>query len=336
MSIPTEPTSPTSSATVPAVPTATVTAVPTATVPVVPIAQLSLDQTIVEPGIIITNQQGETADGTGVTHTTFTTTDPTFDPQITQNLLETVDIKNASYDDTSSAVLAEIKTYASKISCSDFHGKGSIDDYTELFKAAANIANESKQMTLDVDVDGFTDFGKAADELSNLFNGYIIKLQNVSIISDLDFLKSILDSLKKIFNLSEVFGKFKQTILATSTIQIPKSAHETKLVLENVMDELTCAIDYMNYFVDPAQYGNNLSEAKLSVAELNAIDKAVSAIENWNTLAEQGVTIAMANNPDIQYVNQANIDIKNKTVLIKNVTSALKTKLSAFVINKPV
>ena len=102
------------------------------------------------------------------------------------------------------------------------------------------------------------------------------------------------------------------------------------------MDELTCAIDYMNYFVDPAQYGNSLSEAKLSVAELNAIDKAVSAIENWNTLAEQGVTIAMANNPDIQYVNQANIDIKNKTVLIKNVTSALKTKLSAFVINKPV
>jgi len=228
------------------------------------------------------------------------------------------------------------KTYASKIHCSDFHGKGSIDDYTELFKAAANIANESKQMTLDVDVDGFTDFGKAADELSNLFNGYIIKLQNVSIISDLDFLQSILDSLKKIFNLSEVFGKFKQTILATSTIQIPKSAHETKLVLENVMDELSCAIDYMNYFVDPTRYGNNLSKAKLSVAELNAIDKAVGAIENWNTLSEQGVTIAMANNPDIQYVNQANVDIKNKTAIIKNVTNALKSKLSAFVINKPV
>jgi hypothetical protein len=124
MSIPTEPTITTTSpttgpATVPVVP-ATVPVVPPtvpvvpATVPVVPVvpatptaAQLSLDQTIVEPGIIITNQQGQTADGTGVTHTTFTTTDPTFDPQITENLLETVDIKNASYDDTSSAVLAE-------------------------------------------------------------------------------------------------------------------------------------------------------------------------------------------------------------------------------------
>lgn len=189
-------------------------------------------------------------------------------------------------------------------------------------------------MSLDVDIDGFNEFGEAADELSNLFTGYITKLQNVSIISDVDFLRSILLSLKKIVNLSNVFGKFKETILLTSTIQIPKSSHETKVALESVMTELNCAINYINYFVNPSQYGNNLQNAKLSTDERNAIDKAVTTIENWNKLAEQGVNIAMANNPDIQYVNQANIDIKNKTTVLKNVTNSLKNKLNQYNISK--
>ena len=294
----------------------------------------TLNQTIIDVGIQIVNQQGQTVDGREVTHTTFITTDPTFEPQITEDLIASVDITTPSYDDTSTGesatILAEIKTYASQISCSNFHGKGSIDDYAELFTAAVNIANESKQMTLDVDVDGFADFGTAADELSALFNSYIVKLQNVTIISDVNFLNSILDSLKKIVNLSNVFGKFKETIIATSTIQIPKSAHETKDVLSSVMTELNCAINYINYFVDPTSYGDSLPEAQLSAVEKNAIDKAVTAIDNWNVLADQGVNIAMSNNPDIQYINQANIDIKNKTTTLQNVTNSLKTKLSKF------
>jgi len=203
---------------------------------------VQLDQIIRENGLVITNQQGQTADGSEVTKTTFNTTDPDlYDPVITENLVETV---SSTYVDNLNAenilVLNEIKEYASKITCSDFHGKGSIDDYAELFNAAAKIANESKQMKLDVVVDGFEDFGRAADELSDLFTNYIIKLQNVNIIDDIDFLRSIASSLKKIWNLSEVFGRFKETILATSTVQLPKSAHETKIVLEGVMSELNC------------------------------------------------------------------------------------------------
>lgn len=100
------------------------------------------------------------------------------------------------------------------------------------------------------------------------------------------------------------------------------------------MTELNCAINYINYFVDPLQYGNNLPEAKLSNDERNAINKAVTTIENWNTLAEQGVNIAMSNNPDIQYINQANINIKNKTTVLKNVTNSLKNKLNQYNISK--
>jgi hypothetical protein len=298
------------------------------------ITQLDLNQTIIENGIQITNQQGQTLDDKEITQTTFITTDPTFDPQITENLIETIDINNPTYDDTinseSANLLNEIKSCAEQIKCSDFQGKGSIDDYAELFRTASKIANETKQMTLDVDIDGFNDFGNAADELSNLFNGYIVKLQSVNIISDTEFLRSVLSSLKKIVNLSNVFGKFKETILLTSTIQLPKSAHETKLALESVMSELNCAMNYMNYFADSSQFGNTLPNAKLSSDEQNAINKAISTIENWNILAEQGVSIAMANNSDIQFINQANTDIKNKTLQMSNITNKLKNKLNQY------
>ena len=82
---------------------------------------------------------------------------------------------------------------------------------------ASFIANESKQIILDVDIEGFNKFCSA------VFNNYIIKLQNISIISDLTFLTSIALSLKKIVNLLNTFGRFKETILVTSTIKIPKS-----------------------------------------------------------------------------------------------------------------
>ena len=291
---------------------------------------IQLDQIIRENGIEITNNQGKLADGSEITHTTFNTTDPDkYDPQIKEDLAETVKISETDTTNPENAeLLNEIKTYASKITCSDFHGKGSIDDYTELFKAAANIANESKQMKLDIDVDGFDDFGKAADELSDLFANYIIRLQNVNIINDSDFLRSIASSLKKIWNLSEVFGRFKQTILTTSTIQIPKSAHETKIVLEGVMSELNCAMKYIEHFVNPT---NIIPiDAELSTDEKNIIEKAVITIDNWNILAEQGVSIAMSSNPDIQFIKDSNNQIKNKTILIKSATDRLKAKLSLY------
>ena len=69
-------------------------------------------------------------------------------------------------------------------------------------------------MNLDIDVDGFNDFGKAADDLANLFNTFIIKLQNVNIINDNNFLSSVLDALKKLLiyqmylvNLSNNYNK---------------------------------------------------------------------------------------------------------------------------------
>lgn len=295
----------------------------------------TLDETIVGNGYIIGNEQGTTVDGTEVTHSTFDTTDPTADPQLTENLVETV---NAYYDDEQNSetkvILDEIKLYAGRIQCDDFHGKGSIDDYSELFRAAAKIANESKQIKLDVDVAGFNEFSDAADELANLFNSFIVKLENVSIINDLDFLRAISIALRKIWNLSEVFGKFKQTILATSTIHIPKSAHDTSLILQSVLGEVNCAMKYINHFVSP-DATNVPTGANLSTNEQTIITQAVHTIDNWNVLCDQGVSIAMANNPDIQQIISANTQLKSKTTALKNATSTLKAKFALYNINRP-
>lgn len=294
------------------------------------IINLTLDQTHDTNNTHVTNKQGQSVDGSEVTESKMTTTDPNATPQITEDLVGKVDSTyyNNESNIATSSVLDEIKLYASKIQCSDFHGKGTIDDYTGLFQAASKIASETKQMQLDVDVEGFNDFGKAADDLSALFNSFIVKLQNVSIIDDSSFLRSVADALKKIYNLSEVFGRFKKTIMATTTVKLPKSAYDTSVILQGVMSEVNCAMGYIGHFVNPGS--EVLPEANLSAADKNIINTAIQTIDNWNTLCDQGVNIAMTNNTNIQSIKQINNELKVKSATIANATSLLKSKLALF------
>jgi len=299
---------------------------------IVPITDVSSNLVIDGIGFEIVHETGKSATGVEIARTTFDTDEPEiYDPQITQNLEQTIDTYNDLVEPESetSLLLESIRTYAGELKCSDFHGKGSIDDYTSLFEAAARIATESKQMELDVDVSGFNEFAAAADELSNLFNGFIVKLQNVSIITDLNFLRSIKTALSKIVNLSNIFGRFKETVFATSAVQLPKSAHETKIVIAGVMDEVNCAMQYINHFVSPED-SPTLVDADLSAAEKNIIAKSVETIDNWNTLCEFGVSIAMSNDVDIKYIQQASNQLKNTTVSLKSVSTKLKTKLAQY------
>jgi len=278
-------------------------------------------------GVEVTNTQGPAPDGAEITHTTLITTDPNSVVQITEDLTGIVSTYNDEINSQNGALVAQIQMYAGQIKCSDFHGKGTIEDYTELFQAASKIANDTKQMQLDIDVDGFSEFGVAADELSALFTSFIVRLQNVNIIDDTAFLTSISIALQKICNLSEVFGRFKETILATSTIQMPKSAHDTKVILENVMSEVNCAMKYIGNFVTP---DSTLVDANLTSKEQEIISTAISTIDNWNVLCDQGVSIAMSNNSDVQFINSANASLVTQTTTLKNATSLLRTKMNIF------
>jgi len=294
-----------------------------------PIVDFSMNLVIDGSGYTITDQQGWTIDGSFATISKFLTTDASSDVQITENLEQLVTTYNDEISDPSiNAVFSQIQHYASEIKCSDFHGKGSIDDYQNLFVAAAKIANETKQMELDIDVEGFTEFGQAADELSTLFNTFIIKLQNVSIINDYNFLLSISSALGKIVNLSKIFGKFKETVLATTSIQVPKSAHDTKIILSGVMDEVNCAMQYIGHFVDASFAAP--ADCELSAKEKNIINQAVATIDNWNILCEQGVSISLQHNPDIQFITHASQELVQTTNVLKNASQKLKSKLSKY------
>jgi hypothetical protein len=279
-----------------------------------------------EDGFEISNSQFFDASGNLNTQTTFITTAEDSDIQITQDLSAQVLV----YDnmDSSNNYLNEIKFYASQIQCSDFHGKGTIEDYNALFQAASRIANESKQMNLDVDIEGFNEFADAAEQLSELFTSFTKKLENVSIINDSDFLRAISIAMQKIWKLSETFGKFQQTILATSKIQIPKSSHEAKVAIESAVQQINCSMKYISHFVDNTTPPPDNSE--LSEQEKNIINNAVQTIDNWNILCNEGVSIAMSNNPDIIYIQTANDFFKTNANTIKTASNKLKAKLQSF------
>ena len=292
--------------------------------------------TITGTGYEIEHAEGKDADGDDLKKTTFDTTEPElYDPQIHQDLNQTIE----TYNDLSgvdlsgnvsqtSALFEEIKDYASQLQCSDFHGKGSIEDYNALFEAASRIANDTKQIELDVDIEGFNEFAQAADDLSSLFEGFIMKLNNVSVITDVNFLTSVVAALKRIVNLSETFGRFKQTVFSTSAIQLPKSAFDTKVVLDGVMDEINCAMQYIDHFVNPTD--PSLNEASLSPEEKAIIQKSVDTIDNWNNMAQYGVSIAMSNDENIQCIQQYSQELKVKKTSLVSASATLRAKLASF------
>ena len=302
----------------------------------IPIVDISYANVIDGVGYEIQNIGGDDSSGNNIIRTTFETDEPEiYDPQIEQNLTQIVETydETAFVDSSANILLEQIKGYATELNCSDFHGKGTIDDYNELFMAAGRIANESKQMELDVDIEGFTEFAAAADDLSDLFNGFILKLQNVSVITDINFLTSISNALARIVNLSEVFGRFKQTVFSTSAVQLPQSAHEAKSVIQGVMSDISCAMNYIGYFVSPTDVSLNQTQynnAQLSTEEQHIIAKSVETIDNWNNLCQYGVSIAMSNDTDIQYIQGASNQLKTTTISMRNNVNILKTKLSNY------
>jgi len=243
---------------------------------------------------------------------------------ITESLNSTVE----TYDDssTTSSILAEIQHCANKIKGSKFQGNGTIEDYNSLFVSTSNILSGTQQMKLEVDVSGFERFGTAADELSSLFTSFITKLENVNIIDDTVFLNSILRALQKVVHLTEVFGKFKETIIATSKIEIPESCRTTSTVLQNVITEIDSAVEYINYFVNP-EINNIPDGAEISNDQQNAIITACNTIDSWNHLCSQGVSIAMTNDVDIQNINTINSSLSSSSNSLINATSILKSKL---------
>lgn len=267
-------------------------------------------------------------DGTIIYQELNFTVDPSSDIQIVEDLSAIIQIYNDETDLSLNIIMQEITQYAENIKCTNFQGKGSIDDYAELFTVASNLAKEAKQTSLVIDISGFYEFGNAADELSKVFQEYIIKLKNINVVNDMDFLKAIVSSLKKISHLADVFGKFKETILATSIVQIPKSLEDTRFILDGVMSEVDCAMKYVHHFICPENDVSMCSASNLSPEEKALIQSAISTIQNWDNKYSKNLQVILSENADVQFIEAANKLIANTAKDMKTATSIFKGKIS--------
>jgi hypothetical protein len=94
------------------------------------------------------------------------------------------------------------------------------------------------------------------------------------------------------------------------------------------MDEINCAMQYIGHFVDASFSAP--SDCELSATEKNVIAKAVETIDTWNVLCEQGVSISLQHNPDIQFISQASTELIQTTNVLKSATQTLKNKLARY------
>jgi hypothetical protein len=290
--------------------------VPYASVPYASVPSNLTEFIITEPGITI---QG---DSSGITLDTYS---PVL-PDISFNLSQEVTVFTDSSGDQS--LVEQIKMYAGQIKCTDFYGKGTIDDYAVLFDAASRLVNETKHVELDVQVEGFNEFAQAADDLSSLFASFTKRLQSVSVIEDTAFLTSILNALRRIVRLTEEFGKFKETIKATNTIQLSNSVGEAKKVLEDVTGEISCAMNYITHFTSPD--GTIIPTAELSNEDKNAIQRSVQTLNAWSEICNHGVSIAMVNDPNIQYIQQSNQFFSTQSSVLRQASSTLRGRYAAY------
>jgi len=68
----------------------------------------------------------------------------------------------------------------------------------------------------------------------------------------------------------------------------------------------------------------------LSAEEKEIIQKSVDTIDNWNNMAEYGVSIALSNDANIQCIQQYSLDLKTKKSSLITASSSLRAKLAAF------
>ena len=291
-------------------------------------ASINSFTTSVSGGFEIIQETAVLPDGTIIYQQVGITIDPSSDIQITQDLSAIIRIYNDETDPSLNAIMQEITKYAANINCTNFQGKGSIDDYAELFTVASNLAKEAKQTTLVIDISGFYEFGNAADELSNVFQQYIVKLQNINVVNDMEFLKAITASLKKISHLADVFGKFKETILATSIVEIPKSLEDTRLIIDGVMSEVDCAMKYVQHFICPENDISMCAASSLSPEEKALIASAIATIQEWDNKYSKNLQGILSENADVKFIAEANQIIANTAKLLKNSTVVFKGKIS--------
>jgi hypothetical protein len=76
--------------------------------------------------------------------------------------------------------------------------------------------------------------------------------------------------------------------------------------------------------------GTALANASLSPEEKNIIAKSVETIDNWNTLCQYGVSIAMSTDVDVISIQHASEELKLSSASLRSASTRLRQKLATF------
>ena len=211
--------------------------------------------------------------------------------------ISSLDISNSNSNTDISfvnIVLEEIAEYANKI-YSDVYGIDEIEiitkeDYTKLFLVAAKIAKQAKEVTLSIDYSIFGDFANVADNLHDVFQNYIFQMKSMNDINDVELLKSICSSLKKICNIKETFRKFKEAIMSLS--------------------------------LDTIMY-NEIQD--MSMNEIEIIESSIEKIQNWNKLYTTGMKIELSDKSE-KFEQSVNKIMRSTTEILEDAASVFTDK----------
>jgi predicted RNA-binding protein len=138
------------------------------------------------------------------------------------------------------------------------------------------------------------------------------------------FLSAVLSALKKVVALSKAFSAFQESILEN---RIHSSIGETKKILEGVTEEVNCAMEYISHFSSPTSY---LEGANINHVNKNALNRACTTIDAWNTIYKNGASMAMNENPDIQYMKRTNQTFIQQSAQLRRTTNIIRERYSYY------
>ncbi len=206
---------------------------------------------------------------------------------------------NQVFDPVDDDILVQQITAAvDAIKCSKVKGMGTLENYTELL-ALAQKASDSAQLADPANIAQLEALAAAAESYGQVFKTITDTLDVATEISAVDTLTKIKVALDKISGMYSDLKTLNLTISRAATIKIPDSVTEIATKLDSVYSELTCSLEYLDYF---CVGGVEPSGAALNAQDAAAIAAARGALTLFDNLS--GSSIAN-NSSEVAALNTA-------------------------------
>lgn len=248
--------------------------------------------------------------------------------KITQDL--TAATSDIDISEEAQAVLKDIESYSEDIKAENFAGKGSLEDYQELFQKVCKYSQDLKDTNIDltIDMDKLSDFAESAKALTGFIGSLTLSLRRVVTVSDITFLKDFKEKIYNISLLYKTIGDFQTTIIATANLKVPGSVSKILALLQKITSQINNTMTYMDYFTGIISKEEVDKSAYLTDDSRAALNRAISALDTWKALADAQTSTSLSTDKTVQDLKVEIAKYEELSVRAKKQLEALK-KFSA-------